>query len=84
MNDEINPDLSAYKTGQIITSQGPGRPPISTEPARSKIQLRVTMARKNAYVKAAKPGKLTAWIFKVLDAACGFKAGEVGEQKPPE
>ncbi len=27
------------------------------------------MARKNAYVRAAKPRKLTAWIFEHLDKA---------------
>lgn len=44
-----------------------GRPPISGETASGQIQLRVTMARKNAYVRAAKPKKLTEWIFENLD-----------------
>lgn len=53
----------------------PVRPPISGEAAGGQIQLRVTMARKNAYVRAAKPKKLTAWIFEHLDKAAGYKDG---------
>jgi hypothetical protein len=30
------------------------------------------LARKNAYVKAAKPKKLTEWIFEHLDQAAGY------------
>lgn len=39
------------------------------------IQTRVTMARKNAYVKAArKTGKkLTDWIFENCDKAANYK-----------
>lgn len=55
---------------------GPGRPPIDN-PADHQIQLRVTKARKNAYVKAARPGKLTAWCIQHLDAAANYK--EPGE-----
>lgn len=54
----------------------PGRPPISGETAKGHIHLRVTMARKNAYVKAAKPKKLTAWIFEQLDKASGYEPTE--------
>lgn len=50
-----------------------GRPPICGETATGQIQLRVTMARKNAYVRAAKPQKLTAWIFEQLDKASGYE-----------
>lgn len=50
----------------------PGRPPISGETAKGQIQLRVTMARKNAYVRAAKPRKLTEWIFEQLDKAADY------------
>ena len=49
-----------------------GRRPISGETATGQIQLRTTMERKNAYVKAAKPRKLTAWIFEQLDKASGY------------
>lgn len=35
--------------------------------------MRVTMARKNAYVRAAKPRKLTEWIFEQLDKASGYE-----------
>jgi len=50
-----------------------GRPPLAGESANGHIQLRVTMARKNAYVRAAKPQKLTAWIFAQLDKAAGYE-----------
>lgn len=50
-----------------------GRPPLAGESAKGQIQLRVTMARKNAYVRAAKPRKLTAWIFEKLDKASGYE-----------
>lgn len=50
-----------------------GRPPLSGEAATGQIQLRVTMARKNAYVRAAKPKKLTEWIFENLDKAAGYE-----------
>lgn len=51
----------------------PGRHPISGEVAKGQIQLRVTLARKSAYVRAAKPKKLTAWIFEQLDKAAGYE-----------
>jgi hypothetical protein len=54
----------------------PGRPPISGEAAKGQIQLRVTMARKNAYVRAAKPRKLTEWIFSILDKAADYESPE--------
>ncbi len=50
-----------------------GRPPQDGEAAKGWIQLRVTMARKNAYVRAAKPRKLTAAIFEQLDAWAGYE-----------
>ncbi len=53
-----------------------GRPPNDGERTTGQIHLRVTMARKSAYVKAAKPGKLTAWIFSLLDKAAGYSPTE--------
>ena len=50
-----------------------GRPPKDGVAAGGQIQLRVTMTRKNAYVAAAKPKKLTAWIFEQLDKASGYE-----------
>jgi hypothetical protein len=50
-----------------------GRPPRDGEAATGQIQLRVTMARKNAYVRAAQPKKLTEWIVEHLDKASGYK-----------
>jgi hypothetical protein len=47
-----------------------GRPPLpKSERAESQIQLRVSRKRKAAYVRAARPGTLAAWIFTVCDKA---------------
>ncbi len=55
-----------------------GRPPLpDSERADSQIQLRVTKARKKAYVRAAREervdenGTLAAWVFEHLDRASG-------------
>lgn len=53
-----------------------GRPPIAGEVADGQIQLRTTMARKNAYVRAAKPKKLTEWVFEQLDKAAGYEPSQ--------
>jgi hypothetical protein len=53
-----------------------GRPPREREAAKVWIQLRVTMSRKNAYLRAAKHKNLTKWIFKVLDKASGYEPPE--------
>lgn len=50
-----------------------GRPPREGAAATSQIQARTTMARKNAYVAAAKPKGLTEWMFSVLDKAANYK-----------
>lgn len=50
-----------------------GRPPNDGERASAWIQLRTTRARKGAYVRAARPGKLTDWVFGHLDKAAGYK-----------
>jgi hypothetical protein len=49
-----------------------GRPPRDGEAADGHIHLRVTMARKNAYVRAAKPKKLSEWIIEQLDKDAKF------------
>lgn len=50
-----------------------GRPPVEGVAATGHIHLRTTLARKSAYVKAAKPRKLTEWIFEKLDKASGYE-----------
>ena len=50
----------------------PGRPPIAGETATGHIHIRSTMARKNAYVRAAKPKSLAAWATEILDKASGY------------
>ena len=34
------------------------------------------MARKNAYVRAAKSKSLTVWMFEILDKAANYKASD--------
>ena len=55
-----------------------GRPPHEGEAATGQIQLRVTMARKNAYVRAAKPKSLSAWMFANLDPIAKYEPTEQG------
>ena len=38
-------------------------------PAMGQIVLRLPMAKKTSYVRAAKPGRLAEWCIKVLDEA---------------
>jgi hypothetical protein len=49
----------------------PGRPPIDGVPAVGHIHLRVTMERKNRYVRAARAKQtgLSEWITNTCDAA---------------
>ena len=58
-----------------MTSPKRGQPPKDGVPATGHIHCRVTMARKNAYVRAARPGKLTDWMFRILDADAGYLPG---------
>ncbi len=50
------------------------RPPRDDQSATSWLQVRVTPRRKAAYVRAARPGKLSAWVQRVLDGAAGYLA----------
>lgn len=52
--------------------RGRGRPPIAGETAGAHIHIRTTLKRKLAYMKAARPRKLTDWITDKLDAAAGY------------
>lgn len=51
----------------------PGRPTNDDVAATGHIHIRTTLARKSAYVRAAKPQKLTEWIFQNLDKAAGYE-----------
>ena len=53
-----------------------GQPPKDGVPATGQIQLRVTPARKNAYVRAAKPKSLSAWMFANLDPIAKYEPTE--------
>ena len=56
------------------TPRGPGRPPLPPDQAATAfIKQRCTRARKNAYVRAARPGTLRDWMFKWLDKASGYR-----------
>lgn len=71
-----------YKIMNPLTHNIHGRLP--QEPThrngdRGHIHLRTTMRRKSAYVRAAKPGKLTAWMIAVMDEAAGYKEDENGD-----
>lgn len=57
------------REGTEGTRRSPGRPPVDEEAATGHIHLRVTAERKAAYVRAARPGKLSAWIVAQLDRA---------------
>jgi hypothetical protein len=52
--------------------QKSGRPTTEAEPAAGHIHIRTTMVRKSAYVRAARPKKLTEWIFEKLDPAANY------------
>jgi len=64
------------KTADLGRRPAAGRPPIDGATATGQIQARTTMARKNAYVAAAKPKALTAWMFEILDKAANYKASD--------
>jgi hypothetical protein len=50
-----------------------GRPVLPPgEAATSVIHVRTTRRRKAAYVRAARPGKLTVWMLRHLDAAAEY------------
>ena len=53
-----------------------GQPPKDGVAATGHIQLRVTLARKNAYVRAAKPKSLSAWMFANLDPIAKYEPTE--------
>ncbi len=63
-----------------------GRPPNDSTPATGKIDWRVTMERKNRYVRAARAARLTlcAWLTRVCDAATGHTVDKANEEKPNE
>lgn len=50
----------------------PGRPPRELEPARGHIHIRTTLARKAAYVRAAKGKPLAEWMTEHCDKAAGL------------
>lgn len=63
--------LNAEERDLVSVFVGPGRPTI--DPATGHIHLRVSMDRKNAYVRAAqtKSQTLAAWMFGCCDKESG-------------
>lgn len=59
---------------QPETSTGPGRPTRDAEAATSFLHLRITRARKSAYVRAASKRRqgVSEWSQHHLDAAAGY------------
>lgn len=49
-----------------------GRPARDGEAAVGHIHMRTTLDRKAAYVRAAQPKPLAAWVTEELDRACGY------------
>lgn len=49
-----------------------GRPPKSGEAATGHIHIRTTLARKAAYVRAAKGQPLAEWMTENLDRISGY------------
>lgn len=65
---------SKYKSpvrNHVPLETGPGRPLTDSTPASGHIHLRVTMERKNRYVKAAhrRKRKLSEWLTETCDIA---------------
>lgn len=50
------------------------KPKRDGETADAHIHVRTTLARKSAYVRAARPEKLSDWITRHLDRAAGVKS----------
>lgn len=53
----------------------PHSPKQPTDNPVHHIHIRTTKERKNAYVKASKPGKLVDWIIRQLDEKAGYREG---------
>ena len=57
----------------LDANPGPGRPAKDGVPADAQIQIRTTLARKSAYVRAAQPLGLSEWVLAQCDQASGYK-----------
>jgi len=68
--------LQARDLSLVSAFVGSGRP--TSDPAIEHIHLRVSSARKAAYLRAAEPGKLSEWIFKHLDKAAEYTPLDYG------
>jgi len=57
-----------------------GRPPKApNRRATSTVMLRVLPQQKAAWVRAARPGTLAAWLFGMADKASGFEHPDKSE-----
>lgn len=64
------------KTADLGRRPAAGRPTTDGQPATGHIHLRVTMRRKSAYVGAAIPKTLAAWMTEHLDKAAHYRPEE--------
>lgn len=53
------------------------------QPKESLLVVRLTRARKGAYIRAARPGPLAPWVQKHLDRAAGYKPSAEESCSPP-
>jgi hypothetical protein len=73
MSTPNNHSAAAYDAAQPDPRK-PGRPPINGETAKGHVHIRATLARKSAWVRAAKPQSLAHWATENLDRAANYKA----------
>ena len=66
-----------------LETGNPGRPLTDSTPASGHIHLRVTMERKNRYVRAARKRKmkLSEWMTETCDTASGLVTANERGQK---
>lgn len=59
-----------------MTPRKPGRPPLAGETATHHVHIRTTLARKAAWVRAARPRTLAEWATENLDRAAKYEPTE--------
>ena len=67
-------DTGKMKNHVPLETGNPGRPLTDSTPASGHIHLRVTLERKNRYVRAARKRKmkLSEWMTETCDTASGL------------
>lgn len=65
--------MDSHHTAAQPDPRKPGRPPRDGAAATGHIHIRTTLARKSAYVRAARPLKLAEWVTEQLDRAAKYQ-----------